>query len=131
MPPKSIKDSEETLQTILDKLAQLQTQIQQTHDVRGGGRVLGLTPEMILNCFISGLVPEIRREIFVLQPTSITQAIGLAKLLESKIHDSRKYYRNPSFHNHPPIFYHHHVPFSNPKQKPLHSPLLIKKLSST
>jgi len=58
-------------------------------------RVLGLTPEMILNCFISALVPEIRREIVVLQPTSITQAMGLAKLLESKIHDSRKYYRNP------------------------------------
>jgi len=32
MPPKSIKDLEETLQTILDKLAHLQTQIQQTHD---------------------------------------------------------------------------------------------------
>jgi len=33
-------------------------------------RVLGLTPEMILNCFISGLIPEIRREL-VVQPTSI------------------------------------------------------------
>jgi len=32
MPPKSIKDLEETLQTILDKLAHLQTKIQQTHD---------------------------------------------------------------------------------------------------
>jgi len=32
MAPKSIKDLEETLQTILDKLAHLQTQIQQTHD---------------------------------------------------------------------------------------------------
>jgi len=50
---------------------------------------------MILNCFISGLVPEMRKEIVVLQPTSITQAMGLVKLLESKIHDSRKYYRNP------------------------------------
>ena len=58
-------------------------------------RVLGLTPEMILNCFISSLIPEIRRELAVLQPTSITQAMDLEKLLESKIHDSRKYYRNP------------------------------------
>ena len=50
---------------------------------------------MILNCFISSLVPETRRQIFVLQSTSITYAMGLAKLLESKIHDSRKYYHNP------------------------------------
>ena len=35
-------------------------------------RVMGLHPEMILNCFLSGLIPEIRREIAVLQPTSIT-----------------------------------------------------------
>jgi len=32
MPPKPNKDLEETLQTILDKLAHFQTQIQQTHD---------------------------------------------------------------------------------------------------
>jgi len=50
---------------------------------------------MILNCFISGLVPKIKREIIVLQPTSITQAMGLVKLLESKIHDLRKYNCNP------------------------------------
>ena len=48
-------------------------------------RVIGLNPEMILNCFIFGLLPKIQREIVVLQPISITQAMGLAKLLESKI----------------------------------------------
>ena len=32
LAPKSIKDLEEILQIILDKLAHLQTQIQQTHD---------------------------------------------------------------------------------------------------
>jgi len=52
-------------------------------------RVMGLQPKMILYCFLSGLIPKIRREIAVLQPTSITQAMGLAKLLESKIQDSK------------------------------------------
>jgi len=56
-------------------------------------RVMGLHPEMILNYFISGLLPEIQREIAVLQPISITQAMGLTKLLESKIQDSKR-----SFH---------------------------------
>jgi len=55
--------------------------------------VLGLNPEMILNCFIFGLLPEIRKEIVVLQPTSITQAMGLGKLLESKINDYKRSFR--------------------------------------
>lgn len=51
--------------------------------------VVGLTPTAILDCFISGLKPEIQLEMAILKPTSISQAIGLAKLIESKLQASR------------------------------------------
>jgi len=51
--------------------------------------VVGLTPDIILNCFISGLQHEIRRELSILNPYSVSQAIGLAKLIEDKLRDSK------------------------------------------
>jgi hypothetical protein len=56
---------------------------------RLGNRVIGLPAEALLNCFISGLSTEIRNEMAIQHPTSITQAIGLAKLIEAKIKDSK------------------------------------------
>jgi hypothetical protein len=50
-----------------------------------GNRVFGLSPEAILNCFISDLSPDIRNEIAIQKPHSIAQAISLAKLIEAKI----------------------------------------------
>ncbi|KAL0411133.1 UNVERIFIED_CONTAM: hypothetical protein Slati_3703000 [Sesamum latifolium] len=47
--------------------------------------VVGLSPEVILDYHLSGLRADIQRELVVLQPTSISQAIGLVKLLESKL----------------------------------------------
>nr|KYP31218.1 hypothetical protein KK1_048663 [Cajanus cajan] len=52
-------------------------------------RNYGLSPTNILNCFISSLSPAIKRELALHKPASITQAIGLAKLVESKILDSK------------------------------------------
>lgn len=54
-----------------------------------GNRVIGLPAEALLNCFISGLIPEIWNEMAIQHPTSITQAIRLAKLIEAKIKDSK------------------------------------------
>jgi len=51
--------------------------------------VHGLSPETILNCFISGFNPEIKKELSILNPYSISQAIGLAKLIEDKFKDSK------------------------------------------
>ena len=34
-----------------------------------------LTPEAILNCFISGLIPETRTEISILQPSSLADSV--------------------------------------------------------
>nr|KYP37756.1 Retrotransposable element Tf2 [Cajanus cajan] len=52
-------------------------------------RAFGLPPDALVNCFFSGLLPEIRRELAILKPTSISQAIGLAKLIEAKIKDAK------------------------------------------
>ncbi|XP_019423050.1 PREDICTED: uncharacterized protein LOC109332520 [Lupinus angustifolius] len=50
-------------------------------------RIWGLSQEVILNCFISGLIPDIKRELAILRPTSISDALGLAKLVEAKLKD--------------------------------------------
>jgi hypothetical protein len=47
-----------------------------------------------LSCFISGLSPEIRREVQALRPLSLTQATALAKLQEDKIDDRRRFFKN-------------------------------------
>lgn len=52
-------------------------------------RVMNLSPDAQLNCFLSGLKPEIYRELTVLRPYNLTDAIGMAKLVESKLADAR------------------------------------------
>lgn len=50
-------------------------------------RIIGLPTEFYLSCFISGLKPEIRREVQAFQPISLSHAISLAKLHEEKHND--------------------------------------------
>lgn len=59
-------------------------------------RVVGMSEELLRNCFISGLRNDIQREMAVLKPESLAHTIGLAKLLEAKFHDSR-----PAFNRFP------------------------------
>jgi hypothetical protein len=47
-------------------------------------RAQGLTPDAILDCFISGLKPDLRRDVLAQQPNNMTKAISLAKLFEEK-----------------------------------------------
>lgn len=54
-----------------------------------GNRVLGLLVDAILNCFISDLIPDIRNELAIQKLVSISQAIGLEKLIEAKLKDSK------------------------------------------
>ncbi|MFX6535176.1 hypothetical protein ABTG41_13065, partial [Acinetobacter baumannii] len=49
------------------------------------------------NCFISCLKIEIQRELALHKPQTIADAIGLARLIESKITDSRRNYNYPRF----------------------------------
>ncbi|PNX62323.1 hypothetical protein L195_g061091, partial [Trifolium pratense] len=59
-------------------------------------RIIGLPPACYLSCFVSGLKPAIRREVLAFQPTTLIQAISLAKLQEEKLLD------RPSYSNKPP-----------------------------
>jgi hypothetical protein len=72
-----------------------------------GNRVIGLPADVMLNCFISGLNPEIKNEIAIQKPYTISQAIGLAKLVEVKfgiLNQSSKYLSpHTATHNHSPI----------------------------
>ncbi|PNX92763.1 Ty3/gypsy retrotransposon protein [Trifolium pratense] len=60
---------------------------------RIANRVMGLPHPFLLSCFISGLSPEIRREVQALQPISLPHATALAKIQEDKINDRRRTFR--------------------------------------
>ncbi|XP_058726761.1 uncharacterized protein LOC131598148 [Vicia villosa] len=85
--------------------------LKQTHSVveyqaqfeKLGNQVVGLSRDALLNCFISGLLPEIQNELAIHKPDSISKAIGLAKLIESKLRDAK-----PKFHK----------PFTSPSTRP-------------
>ncbi|XP_020206869.1 uncharacterized protein LOC109791920 [Cajanus cajan] len=47
-------------------------------------RVYGLSPDALLDCFISGLKPDLKREVIAQNPLSILKAVSLAKLFEEK-----------------------------------------------
>lgn len=47
-------------------------------------RVYGLSPEALLDCFISGLQDTIRRDVMVQSPITLLKAVALAKLFEEK-----------------------------------------------
>lgn len=86
-----------------------------------GNRVVGLPPDAILNCFISGLIPEIRNELAIQHPYSISHVVGLAKLIEVKLKDFKaKPAKTPT----PQITLHFHLiipthlPLTSPKRIP-------------
>lgn len=53
-------------------------------------RIVGLLPSSLLSCFVSGLDPDIHREVQALQPLTLVYVAGLARLQEEKLHESRK-----------------------------------------
>lgn len=79
-------------------------------------RVVGFPPTAILDCFLSRFRPEIQHELAILKPTSISDAIGLAKLVESKLHATRSHqfsippnrYSPNATSPHHPHYYHPH-----------------------
>jgi predicted aspartyl protease len=58
-------------------------------------RVMGLPADAMLNCFISGLHADIRNELAIQRPYNISQAIGLAKLVETKLRDTKPKFPRP------------------------------------
>ena len=59
--------------------------------------VVGISPPLLLSCFISGLSPETRREVQPHQPLSMVQAAGFGRLQEEKVLNQR-----PPQHPRPP-----------------------------
>nr|KYP47049.1 hypothetical protein KK1_031354 [Cajanus cajan] len=99
-------------------------------------QVYGLSSTSLLNCFISGLSPAIKRELVILQPQSITQAMGLAKLIEDKLQDSKPRFsrsqtssNSPSTISNSPTLIQSHKPTPPTTPLPTSSPIPIKKLS--
>jgi len=52
-------------------------------------RIIGLPPPFLLVCFVSGLAPDIRREVQAHQPLTLVQAASLASLQEEKLSATR------------------------------------------
>ncbi|MCI61296.1 hypothetical protein A2U01_0082553, partial [Trifolium medium] len=71
--------------TVNDYLAEFETL---------ANRIIGLPPSFLLSCFISGLAPDVRREVQALQPLSLIQAADLARLQEEKLNDNRRNLRS-------------------------------------
>jgi len=94
---------------------------------------VGLTPDNILNCFISGLHPDIHKDLAILNPYSISQVIGLSKLIEDKIKDSKQ---RPTQFQTPYTFQSPHISIPTTSHKTtthLHqrSNMPIKRLTTT
>jgi hypothetical protein len=84
----------------LFKLTQRSTMyVYLTEFERLANRIVGLPQPFLLSCFISGLSPEIRREVQALRPVTLCHATALAKLQEDKIDDRRRLFKgkNSSF----------------------------------
>lgn len=47
--------------------------------------VFGLPPRALHNCYLSELKPEIHRELQILKSNSVTEAMGLTRLIEDKL----------------------------------------------
>jgi len=53
-------------------------------------RIVRIPAQFVLSCFVSGLTPTIRREVQVLQPVSLVQAVAYARLQEEKLLNARR-----------------------------------------
>lgn len=85
--------SYENHQATLFKLRQLGSGVDyQAVFERISNRIIGLPADALLNCFISGLKPEIQRELAIIKPYSLTQTLGLAKVIEAKLQDTPTQY---------------------------------------
>lgn len=87
-------------------------------------RVVGLAHEALLNCFISGPQLDIQQELAILRPHSLSQVMGLAKLIESKLNDTA--HSPPARQNESPTPPLASLPLPKPSPS---SPLPIRRLT--
>jgi len=96
--------------------------------------MVGLPPHFLLSCFVSGLNPDIRREVQALQSLTLVQATGPARLQEEKLAETRRALRGrvPSFS--PTVATQTHTPITlppSPRAPPVQppSPVPLKRLT--
>ena len=53
-------------------------------------RTHGVSPDTILDCFVGGLRPDIRREVIAQNPLNLVRAFAVAKLFEDKYEGKTK-----------------------------------------
>ncbi|KAH7661405.1 Acid proteases protein [Dioscorea alata] len=75
----------------------------------------------LLNCFLSGLRDDIQRELYLLKPVSLHEAMGMAKLVKDKLNASR-----PSI---PRVPFHRPLALPPPPTAPRPSSFPIKRLT--
>ncbi|KAJ1411038.1 Aspartic peptidase domain superfamily [Sesbania bispinosa] len=81
------------------------------------------SPDALLDCFISGLKPEIKRDVIAQSPLSLLKAVSLAKLYEEKYtYKPKPTYKQPTNQNHSytyPKIHNYQPPLlPTPNQKP-------------
>ncbi|KAJ4980355.1 hypothetical protein NE237_031192 [Protea cynaroides] len=77
-------------QGALTKLIQIKTVSEyQTQFEELSSKVFGLSEQFFKSYFISGLKPEIRRKVVAHQPITLHHAIGLARLQEDRINETK------------------------------------------
>nr|GLL29687.1 uncharacterized protein LOC107175359 [Ipomoea trifida] len=82
-------------------------------------RVTNLPPEALLDCFISGLKSSIQSELAILKPTTLSDAIALAKLVEDKFQGMRPLNPKPLAWKPPSTNQENHLVPRNQHQPPL------------
>ena len=100
-------------------------------------RTTGLSHQNLLNCFLSGLKDDIQRELFLLKPQTLHEAMGMAKLVEDKLNSAKPSparfplpcFNPPPLPPPPPILPNPPTRPQNPPPPPL--PLPIRRLTST
>jgi len=66
-------------------------------------RCFGLSDEAFLNCFLSGLDPDIRRDVIAMSPPNLSRAVALAKLYGDKYVPASKATRTSYTHKYSTI----------------------------
>lgn len=70
-------------------------------------RAEGLSDDVVLDCFISGLKPDLRRDVLAQSPSTLSSAIALAKLYDEKggwgMGNSRSRQHSTRFTTHVPL----------------------------
>jgi hypothetical protein len=74
-------------------------------------RVYGLSTDAMVDCFVSGLNPEIRRDVMIHTPVTIVKAVSLAKVYEEKYNSTPK----PQKTQNTQISYQNRSPFNSNK----------------